>query len=469
MAFTSPLRLPIPVGVLFLCCLLCAPVPSLRAAPAQALKQAGTSDTPGDPLKPDQLEEDEINRLLNALIDAKIKLALKKERTDPTSEAAPAGEGRWLRRAFFRAEDAVSDLFRGGKFLMSGIRAAPHELPLAFQKLTDGGGMACFVRILLKLTAIILTGMMAEKLLRRHMSDLRRKIISVPPSAASKRLLRIVLRLALDVLCAGCYVLVTFALFSIFYDKDNFPLRYYFAAACLIISYHLRLIRLMADVLLLPDTPALRLLSLDDAGARHIRRWVMWTARIALFLGITAILLKLTGISEALYMVIYNTAGLSMVIMVIMMIWQSRRRVAQWIRDNYLVWEDQISPLEEKLASLWHVPAIAYVLIIDTFWQIGLLTSGDDYLADRLILSFLCIPIYLLAQQGGRGCFGWPLTGCMSSRSASDCQIRMTGTMRGTGLRAGMTGCPKKPRRRWFQKMRRMSRKNGWPWSDTFP
>ncbi|MCP4693318.1 MAG: mechanosensitive ion channel family protein [Desulfobacterales bacterium] len=62
---------------------------------------------------------------------------------------------------------------------------------------------------------------------------------------------------------------------------------------------------------------------------------------------------------------------------------------------------DEITPLQEKLADIWHIPAIVYVLFIGVFLEIGILTGVDD-LVNRLSYSFLLIPVFIGLDQLGR-------------------------------------------------------------------
>ncbi|MCP4691366.1 MAG: mechanosensitive ion channel, partial [Desulfobacterales bacterium] len=59
------------------------------------------------------------------------------------------------------------------------------------------------------------------------------------------------------------------------------------------------------------------------------------------------------------------------------------------------------TPLQEKLADIWHIPAIAYTLLIGVFLEIGILTGIED-LVNRLAYSFLIIPIFIGLDQLGR-------------------------------------------------------------------
>ena len=74
-----------------------------------------------------------------------------------------------------------------------------------------------------------------------------------------------------------------------------------------------------------PHNPLLRFFPITDAGARYLFRWTVFIAVTAIFLGVTSSLLQLIGAGARLHVILYNLAGLSVVVLVAVMVIQRRK------------------------------------------------------------------------------------------------------------------------------------------------
>ncbi|MDH3928452.1 MAG: mechanosensitive ion channel family protein, partial [Deltaproteobacteria bacterium] len=114
-----------------------------------------------------------------------------------------------------------------------------------------------------------------------------------------------------------------------------------------------------------------------------------------------SIIVQSMRISEELYLLLYSAAGLSVFLLFIIMIWQSRQRVAQAICRDAADSTCDHSPLRAGFAKSWHIFAILYVIFAGFFWQISALIAGKGKII-KLIASLFVIPLFLGIDQWGQ-------------------------------------------------------------------
>jgi small-conductance mechanosensitive channel len=96
--------------------------------------------------------------------------------------------------------------------------------------------------------------------------------LALAPSGKLQKLGRFISRLLLDALSVFVYMLTTFVLFVLVYDKGQAG--YGFVSKILIISYYFRVVILAAKVVLSPVSSSLRLLPLQDDDAFRVGDYV---------------------------------------------------------------------------------------------------------------------------------------------------------------------------------------------------
>ncbi len=256
-----------------------------------------------------------------------------------------------------------------------------------------GRGAAAIFQMAIRVIILILSGVLAEWLMRRWTADTRRTLVHIPPSGRIRKVWRVILNLGLDILGALVYFLSTFILFTIFFEKEG--MTYLFTVCFLIGSYYVRFIILVMTLILSPHSPLLRFFPVSDAGAYYLFRWTVFISVTAIFLGAASSLLHLAFPAFHLHLVLDNLAGLSMVVLAAVMVLQRRRQVAGAIRAHYYSPDREPSPLQEKLTTLWYVPVLLYLFAIAVFWEIGILSGAED-MVNRLILSFLSVPAFMV-------------------------------------------------------------------------
>ena len=205
-------------------------------------------------------------------------------------------------------------------------------------------------------------------------------------------------RLFLDALGVCAYILATFVLFVLIFDRGEAG--YGIVASVLLISYYIRIIMLAAKVILSPASPALRILPLQDMDATFLYHWILRVSYVAaLFAWVSVIFLDI-GKSEAIATFTHSLAGLSVTVLLVIMIWQSRQRVAKAIYPPGEEAAGPIQPLRSRFAGSWHYFALLYVIGIGIFWIIQVLLGGESRII-KMIASLFLVPIFIGLDQWG--------------------------------------------------------------------
>ncbi len=149
------------------------------------------------------------------------------------------------------------------------------------------------------------------------------------------------------------------------------------------------------------QSPGLRLVPMADEDATFLYRWFFRITLVAALIAGASIIVQSMRISEELYLLIYSAAGLSVFLLFIIMIWQSRQRVAQAMCRDAADSTCDHSPLRAGFAKSWHIFAILYVIFVGCFWQISALIAGKGKII-KLIASLFVIPLFIGIDQWGQ-------------------------------------------------------------------
>jgi small-conductance mechanosensitive channel len=355
---------------------------------------------------PEQLPGDQIDALMATLSDQQVRRLLieeLKKRAEEQSLTAGAKEhgdhvghiGSLIGQADAEAAvvyKRIRGIFRGSAFVLSQPRGL-------IGILTDGKGTAGLLMAFVGLIAVIGAGLLAEWLLSRLARDIHEQLLTAVTQGALQKLSNLFCRLLLDALGVVFYILITFVVFIIFYNKGTAT--YVIVLSFLVVSYYLRVLVFLASFILTPKNPVIRLVPMACEDAQFLYRWFVRIIAVAAVIAGASKIIQRMAISESLYLLLYSAAGLSIFLLLIAMIWQSRERVAQAICQDSADGTCDYSPLRAGFAKSWHIFAILYVIFVGCFWQISALIAGKVTIL-RLIASLFVIPLFLGIDQWGQ-------------------------------------------------------------------
>jgi len=298
-----------------------------------------------------------------------------------------------------RTKDRASDLKKRLDLTVSNIFSGSDEWAQAFGNLSGGKGPGRLLLTLLMGGILILIGIFAEGFLQRSTERLRKQLSMDFSTSVMQKIGRLFSRLLLDAFGICVYVLTTIVLFVLIFDKGE-P-GYGIAAMLLLVSYYLRIVLWAAQVIFSPASSELRLIPMQDMDAKFLYRWVLRVAYAAAFWAWASAVLLDIGESEAIATFFHSLAGFSIIVLLIAMVWQARKRVAEAICPAEEAADRPALSLRVRFAGSWHYVAILFLIAIGILWVIQVLLGGEGRII-KLIVSLFLVPIFIGLDQWGR-------------------------------------------------------------------
>lgn len=298
------------------------------------------------------------------------------------------------RNQFVRVwENRADFFFQQVRTIFSSISKAPVEIKKAFGKLFSGNTFWHSLRTCLEIIFLIAVAFSFELFFRKFTSKIRHQMIENPATGIISMIRRLIFLTLLDGLALHIFSLSGFAMYILFYRNCGYIS--YFVIQVLFTIITIRVVSIISNFLLSPHIPTLRLLPISEKDSIYIFRWSIVITTIGVLLANLAILLRILGISNSLFLMIYSFAGFLPINMIVYMIWDKRESVAQAIKHTHSV--DDIS-IQNRFAQVWHIYATIYSYCICFFWEISLIMTGHD-LVFSFIASFVIIPLFLAIDR----------------------------------------------------------------------
>jgi len=266
----------------------------------------------------------------------------------------------------------------------------------AVAKLSAGKGAPYLFGTLAGLAVIIALGLVLRWLFLRNTADIRKNLINAVQLGKLQFFGRLLSRILLDAIGIGVYVLTTFILFVLIY-REGKP-SYDIVSLYLIVSYYIMAFLFGARIIFSPKAASLRLFPMEDRDASFMYNWVV---RIVLIVGIiagTSLILRNFSVNKQLYLMTYSSAGIVVILALVVMIWQSRKRVAQAILAQDADQGPGKGSLRAGFAGNWHFFAMLFVLVAGGIWVAKVLNE-ENVTVVSLIISIFLIPIVIGVDQ----------------------------------------------------------------------
>jgi moderate conductance mechanosensitive channel len=352
---------------------------------------------------PANLTPGQVDAYLATMSDQQARQALAKELREKAAAKpadAPAsptiGRDSPIGRLFMAATEEVSSGWERLRTLSSRAAESAGTLSSAFDTITGGKGAGQLVMSVLSLLAIIGAGLVAERVFIRTTEGIRHQLLTAVPLGKLQKLGLVISRMLLEAVGVVLYVVVTFLLVVLAYGKED--VGYSLVSLYLIGSYHFKIFIFAAKVVLAPRTPGLRLFPLGDEDARFLYRWMLRMAVAAVVIAPGSNVFKEAGVSRELYSLMYCAAGVVVILLLMAMIWQSRRRVALAICPEREPGAGSATSLRTTVAKSWHLFAILYLVVTGSFWVVQELMGGHVTVV-KMIMSLFLIPVFITVDQ----------------------------------------------------------------------
>lgn len=346
----------------------------LPAAPTVHAADAAASPT-------DTVSAREVDRLIKTLEDddarARLVSQLKALRTaqQKQDEAATGLASKALSALSDRIEALGEQALAASNALTDAPRLADWlDLQISNDRLRHR-----WIDTLTKLLGLLAAGLALERIAVLLLRGPQVRLGGCTPATALGRLPLVVAWGMLELVPVFAFMLAVYGFLPVLGLKDDA-----LKAANLVINAYVvaRLAMIAAHIVLMPLAGGLRLPPLGEETARYLTVWSRRLIGVSVYGWIILGAGRLLGLPKSGYEFLLKLLGLLVTVLVVMLILQNRQPVAQWLRrrgDGRL--GPRLSQVRDRLASVWHVLAVLYIVAIFLIWALRI-EGGFDYVVE---------------------------------------------------------------------------------------
>lgn len=272
---------------------------------------------------------------------------------------------------------------------VAALRDIPKLMAWVGQQLSDPALRGRWGDIVWQLLALMTAGIVADQALSRLLR--RSERLTVPRDGAPV-LLRLPLglvRAAIRTLPVAAAAAAAYGMLSVLNLAGNIRV----AGVMVVTAYaSVRLLMVLARLLAAPRTPALRLLPVDDETAEYLVIWARRLAGIGVFGSLAVEAARLLGLPRGATVFSLKALGLAITTMLVIFILQNRQAVARALRGAATTGEGRLQGLRTRLAEIWHVLAVLYVIAGYAVWALKV-KGGFDFMLRASLLSLLILGV----------------------------------------------------------------------------
>jgi len=368
-------------------------VPLLAMLPQRAPAQSAPEPASAEAIEALAAElEDDARR--EALVTDLRALAAARRATAETVEERPSSLGaRALGLVAERLEAASSKLTAAAGALLE----VPSATLAAAAAMRDAERRRKALALLGAIAATLAAGLAAEWLIRLILKGPRQGLETREHETLWLRVPLLFGRTVLDLAAILAFALAAYGLLSLL-DPD--PLARLVAIALINASVLSRAVLAVARMALAPGAARLRLARMSDEGANY---WYLWARRLThvsiwgYFVAEAALVL---GLSAELHDLALDLLGLVVTAMLAILVQQNREHIAALVRGG----EGRgrvAQTLRDRLADLWHVLAILYLVAVYVVWAMEV-PDGFRFIARATVLTVVIVVFASVLNAGLR-------------------------------------------------------------------
>jgi len=262
--------------------------------------------------------------------------------------------------------------------------------------------------VALKIAGLLIAAFAAEQLTRFLLRGARRASADRETAALWVRLLLIAARLGVELIQIAVFGAAAYILLPLT-TPDDFTRTA--VLAFVNANVIVRALLASARAALAPDGTAPRILPMSAETAGY---WFVWLWRLiglAVYGSAFAAVALLVGLPLAVYDILLKALGFCLAALLVVLIFQNRGVIAQWLRGDQQVQGQQASKrrapaglrlLRTRLADVWHILASLYVIGIYGVWA-AQIPGGFDFIARASIVSVLVVVAVRMLVGTGDG------------------------------------------------------------------
>ncbi|CAA7613178.1 putative Mechanosensitive ion channel protein [Candidatus Terasakiella magnetica] len=342
--------------------------------------------------QPAPVKAEEMERLVSTLEDAKARQLLVEQMKGliATQRATRPEEDLGILGRVSERVGVFSDQVMEAA---ASIRDAPEMATAMAERLAAQLAQRSLGEVLLTL-AVVLAGSIAVD--RGLLALLRRsRAMAAPPAAADPEPLTGLVSLLttgmIDLLPVVAFGIVGWGLATAF-GLSGDPMR---AALTLIAAYAaIRLSMVASRLLIAPRDGVLRLVQLEGETAEYLLIWIRRVTVVGVLGMLASRLLQLLGLPDGATFFALKAIGLAVTTMVVIFILQNREAFAAALRrqSDEPMFGRHIQGLKVRLADIWHIIAILWVLAIYVVWALQV-KGGFEFMLRATILTLVILAL----------------------------------------------------------------------------
>ena len=353
----------------------------------------------GQPAAPPEPTPEQIDDLLTTLEDEQARTRLieqlrllrqAQEAVDEPAalETAGAAALSWL------SEQLVT-LGRQVQMIGTAFTGLPDLSAWARAQVTDPDARQRWAEILVNVAIILGGGMVGYVFVTLLLTGPRHGIARRAPERALARVPRLLLYTFVSLVPLVAFGLVAYGAISVVEAETRVRVPVLALVNATVIT---GAVMVLARAVLAPRAPALRVLPMTDATARHLYRWVRRIVIVAVFGYFVAEAAVLLGLSTGARNGLIALVGLVIAAMLILLVLQHRRHLRQSIR-NVAPRAGRFAMLARQFGDIWHLLAIVYIIVLYGIWALDV-PGGFGFMLRATAWS---VVIILAAWLLGRG------------------------------------------------------------------
>lgn len=301
-----------------------------------------------------------------------------------TEQGAAAEETNLLGRLSAQIDRAGSQLVSAVQFAVN----LPDLWQWIEEQVSDPAARTRWLEVVGKLAAVIAAGLVAEWLIRRALARPRE---AIERRGAERLLVRIpflLVRTVLDLLPIAAFAAATYGVLPLLEPSLLARLT---TLAIINANVLVRVISVIARMILAPAAPAIRIPHISTETAHYLHIWVRRIASVTIYGYFLLEALRLVAMPFSAYVVLLKLLGLVVTGLLVVFVLQNRESVASFIRGGRGTRRHgALGILRARLADIWHVIAVAYLLGSFIIWALQV-DGGFEFLFRATILSALIL------------------------------------------------------------------------------
>ncbi|MGO1073982.1 mechanosensitive ion channel domain-containing protein [Inquilinus sp. CA228] len=380
-------------------------------APGLAAGQVPGTSAPAPPAASDQPADPErVKALIATLQDdkaraelvARLQLLLQTQAQQQEERSALETVGS---QALVVVSDKVRDVTGAVAEIGATLARLPELATWTRDQLSDPAARERWGVVFLNVVGVVLAGIAAgwlvRLLLRRPFAALNGKA----PATLWGKIPLLLAQAVLDFLPLIAFVLGAYAM-AVVLDPPWFVRTVVLALvnAAIISGVALMLIRLV----LTPEHPHLRLLQVGDETAGYLYVWAKRLIYLLVFGYLAVSTAIVLGLPAGSLTALKYLIGLAVAAMLVVLILQNRQPVADWLRGRRRHAAEgeeagvtrAVGSARRRFADVWHLVAIAYVVVTFAIWALGI-NGGFVFVLRATLLTVLVLVLARLVSAYG--------------------------------------------------------------------